>query len=136
MGMRKRNGKMTTGRSNDTVDDNSITKPVLETNKKEMFPPLAGVNKKEEIRKVGLFISIHLEIYQNVKWFRNLLQTLSLSDLKRLPYNILENLLAKDAKQRRVHISLSRNAWIWFLFVFMLTVSTRLYQVDQPAHIW
>lgn len=121
---------------NEDVDDNNEVKE-----DRTPFPPGLTSSKNHKARNkgkkskqsAGLLISIHLEIYHNLKNIYDTIHSLSIKDFEKLPHHIKNTLFDR---KNHTYNRLTAAGMKWFMLIFALAFMTRIYKISQPSHIW
>ena len=115
--------KMGTVRKRNTNSDN---------NKK--LPNLVGNETKSKKEVQTKLFSIKLEIYQNMKALQDCFNSVTMSDILNLPSQMKKVLLMRERKRKVIEFD--ESAWFALKVIVLLTIVTRFYQIDKPAHVW
>ena len=115
--------KMGTVRKRNTNSDN---------NKK--LPNLVGNETKSKKEVQTKLFSIKLEIYQNMKALQDCFNSVTMSDIWNLPSQMKKVLLMRERKRKVIEFD--ESAWFALKVIVLLTIVTRFYQIDKPAHVW
>ena len=115
--------KMGTVRKRNTNSGNNKKLPILVGNETK--------SKKEVQTKL---FSIKLEIYQNMKALQDCFNSVTMSDILNLPSQMKKVLLMRERKRKVIEFD--ESAWFALKVIVLLTIVTRFYQIDKPAHVW
>ena len=98
------------------------------------LPNLVGNETKSKKEVHTKLFSIKLEIYQNIKALQDCFNSVTMSDIVNLPFHIKKVLLMRERKRKVFEFD--ESAWLALKVIVLLTIATRFYQIDKPAHVW
>ena len=98
------------------------------------LPNLVGNETKSKKEVHTKLFSIKLEIYQNIKALQDCFNSVTMSDIVNLPFHIKKVLLIRERKRKVFEFD--ESAWLALKVIVLLTIATRFYQIDKPAHVW
>lgn len=90
-------------------------------------------DSSKEIKRPPI-ISVKFEIYENIKALHESFTSFKLKDIYNLRIYLSKVLFTRERKT--AVIPFEKEAWNVFVFVFILTLATRLYNIGVPRHIW